>query len=166
MFHREKPFRKRTDLFLYLSKVMNAANREKQDAEDTLESRFTKRSLVSAGLRGVRRCFFYIAKEGEGDESGESGWILRKEYNAPGYVEDWTRSLESNELRLLRYFYVRRRREDGIKYLLENTAMKEQEMTAVIEKHLCLGSLIEFNRSLMCVVHDPGYWEETGDNGS
>jgi len=159
MFHREKPYRKRTDLFLYLSKVMDAANREKQDAEDTLEGRFTKRSLLSNTTNGVLPSYFYIAEEGKGDKAG---WILKKDFNAPGYKENWKIPLENNELRLLRYFYLRRRREAGVKWLEENTTMKEGKITGIINKHLALGSLIEFNRSILCVVNDPGYWDETG----
>lgn len=160
MFHIEKPYRKRTNLFLYLSKVMDAANREKNDAEDTLEGRFTKRSLLSDTTKGVLPSYFYI----EAEKEENSGWILKKEYNAPGYSENWSISLEDGEIEVLRHFYLRRRREDGLKWLMENKNMAKVDVTETVNKHLELGSLIEYKHSLLCVVHDPGFWAENIDD--
>lgn len=155
LFSPEKSFKKRTKLFLYLSTLMDTASRGKDSAEDSLESRFTKRSMGTDSKQGVRPSYFFIARE---EEEGKEAWVLNKEYNAPGYAETWSMALDDTELEVLRFFYFRGKRADGVKRLMEKKNMDEAEITAVIEKHLGLGSLVAYKESLLCVVHDPGYW--------
>jgi radical SAM superfamily enzyme YgiQ (UPF0313 family) len=157
LFSTEKSFKKRTKLFLYLSTLQDTTSRGKDGSEDSLESRFTRRSISSVSKKGVHPSYFFIAKE---VRSGEEVWTLNKEYNAPDYVENWSRVLDQTELGVLRHFYFRGKRADGVKGLIETLNLEETKITEIIEHHLNLGSLIAYKESLLCVVNDPGYWKE------
>ena len=157
LFSREKSFRERTKLFLYLSMLMDNGSRGKDAAEDSLESRFTRRSICSNSKHEVLPSYFFIAKE---VRAGKEVWTLNKEYNAPGYVEKWSRVLNQVEVNVLRHFYFRGRRSDGVKRLIETCNLAEAEIMEVIENHLNLGSLVVYKESLLCVANDPAYWIE------
>jgi hypothetical protein len=141
-------FRLRTKLFLYFSRVMDAANAIKANSEETLKSRFNQNARVMSTKQYEQPSFFSLRDD-----------CLYKDYAAPGAREKWSLSLNSDERKVIRYLYWSRKRKDVIqKFENENS---EPEITEIIECHIKLGSLIQFRNLLLCVVNDPGYWKET-----
>lgn len=143
-------FRHRTRLFQYFSKVIGI---QKELSDENLESS-CKRSLhMVSKNRAVRPSHFFI-------EDGQ----LTKDYNTPGDNEKWSISLGDNELEILRYLYWSRKR-NKVRETFKDR-ISEPELIEVIDRHLKLGSLIEFKGILLCVANDPGYWSRLSVKGS
>ena len=128
------------------------------------------RVLLSTGkgkaLGQRSRLFKYLSKINEANPKDptvcRSYFFLKdsclyKEFNVPGSKEKWSLRLDRNELKVLRYLYWIRRRKHVIERF-ENE-MNATDITALIDRHLELGSLVRFKDFLLCVVNDPGYWK-------
>jgi hypothetical protein len=128
-----KAFRLRSQLFKYFSKLSDA---------------FASSSYVGNGSgQQVRQSQFYL----KGNE-------LVKKFYTPGGRDKRSTTLEKNELKVLRYLYWTQKRDAVIKHFKDE--MKEPEITRIIDRHIDLGSVVQFKGLLLCVVNDPGFWEK------
>jgi len=82
---------------------------------------------------------------------------LVKEYHLPGASESFSRPLDAAELRMLRYLYWCRKRQDVLAHF--KTEMSKNLMESMIERHLRIGSVVEQKGWLLCVAKDPGFYE-------
>lgn len=82
---------------------------------------------------------------------------LTKDYHIPGNREKWSLLLNHNELNILRYLYWKRKRHEVIEKF--KTVMSEPDIIKFLDRHIKLGTLVQFKDLLLCVVNDPEYWQ-------
>ncbi|NIM14257.1 MAG: hypothetical protein GTO45_19655 [Candidatus Aminicenantes bacterium] len=144
-FGKRKFFRQRTHLFKYLTKVTDTPITG-TDSEGALQASCRPKARMISKMAHVRPSHFFLQ-----DNS------LKKEYNGPEKKENWTRELHSNELRVLRYLYWTRKRSKVVETF--KNEISEQEITEIINRHINLGTVVQFKDLLLSVVNDPGYWK-------
>jgi hypothetical protein len=139
-----KSFRRRTRLFQYLLNVSNSRTAS-PGAENSVQNRHSVKARMVAGKQGAPVSRFYL----EGNR-------LTKKYNVTGMKENWSLPLGGSELKILRYLYWSRKRKDVIETFKRE--ISETEITGIIDRHIQLGSIVQFRGLLLCVFNDPGYW--------
>jgi hypothetical protein len=142
---RGKAFRHRTQFAMYLSKILEAGA-AKPDSEESSERTWKLNLRMATRKAKVRQSHFYLQDD-----------RLEKEYNGPGKKEKWAMPLSSNEFKILRYLYWSRKRKQVMEAFKEE--MDEQEINKIIDRHIELGTVVQFRDLLLCVVNDPGYWK-------
>ena len=140
-----KVFRHRTHYFTYLSKILEAGTSQ-PDPEESSERIWKLNARMVIRKANVRQSHFFL-------QDGR----LEKEYNGPGEKEKWSMPLNNNELKVLRYLYWSRKRNQVMEAFKKE--MDVQEISKIIDRHIELGSVVQFRDLLLCVVNDPGYWK-------
>jgi hypothetical protein len=138
-------FRKRSQVFQYLARAANAQTSTRDD-EGSVQGRHSIRARMLDVKKNIRQSHFYL-----------EGNCLKKEYNGPGKKENWSREINGNELKVLRYLYWSRKR-SKVEETFKNE-MIEQEITEIIDCHIKLGTVVQFRGLLLSVVNDPGFWK-------
>lgn len=138
-------FHRRTELFNYFIKSASSHAAESGD-EETAESIWKDDPRIIKMKRKVQPSQFKL----EGNK-------LIKDYYVPGKKENWSRPLDKNERKVLKYLYWTRTRQDLLKQF-ENQINKET-LEEIIEKHLGYGSLVPFKGLLLCVANDGEVWK-------
>lgn len=139
-----KSFRQRTRLFQYLLNVSNGQTAS-SDLQNSVQRRHSVKARMVAGKQAAPVSRFYLEDN-----------RLIKEYNVTGMKENRSMPLGSNELKILRYLYWNRKRKDVIETF--KSEIDETEITGIIDRHIQLGSIVQFRELLLCVFNDPGYW--------
>jgi hypothetical protein len=112
------------------------------------------------------RTFSYLAKvsstEHPESKTKQSSLLISnnclvKEYHTPWDKEKFSISLSTEEFKILRYLYWTRKYQDVIDQF--KTTINELDIVNIIERHLKLGSLVQFRDSLLCTANDQEYWK-------
>jgi hypothetical protein len=102
-------------------------------------------SGLSAGnLTGCKGSRIYIEKK-----------VLHKDFDIPGGREKWSRPLEDNELKILRFLYWTSSRKKVIEAFKDQ--ISDADINSIIDRHLELGTLIEYRNLLLCIANDPDF---------
>jgi hypothetical protein len=140
-------FRRRSQIFQYLARVSNTQKSTPDtDAEESVQSRHSVRARMVDVKQNVRQSHFYL-----------EGNCLKKEYNGPGKKENWSRDLDSNELKILRFLYWSRKRSKVVETF--KNEISEQGISEIIDRHINLSTVVQFRGLLLSVVNDPEFWK-------
>jgi hypothetical protein len=140
-----KIFHKRMELFNYFVKIASSQPPESYEEE-------TSESIWKDDPRMIK-----MKQKEQPSQFKLVGNSLIKDYSVPGKTEKWSRSLDNNELKILKNLYWTRTRKDVLKKFKDEIG--ENEIEEIIEKHLGYGSFVPFKGLLLCVANDKEFWK-------